>query len=86
MFTYVFQLGFESINNLAKYEALTIGLEILLELKVQHLTISVDSRLVIKQLTNEYKCRDPNMATINLCSQFIEVSAEHINKEEFSSQ
>lgn len=66
---YSFQLDFESTNNRAEYEAFIIGLEILLEHRVKHLELSGDVQLVIKQLIDEYKCRDPNMAIYNVVAR-----------------
>ena len=51
-----FNLAFKCTNNQAKYEALIIGLEILLELGAQEVRIIEDSQLVLRQLTREYKC------------------------------
>ena len=39
-----------------EYEALIVGLEILLELGATRVEIMGDSELVIKQVTKEYKC------------------------------
>nr|KYP41617.1 Transposon Ty3-I Gag-Pol polyprotein [Cajanus cajan] len=43
-------------NNETKYQALITGLEILKELGARNVSIRGDSQLVIKQLTQEYKC------------------------------
>jgi len=42
-------------NNEAEYEALIVGLKILLGLRAKNLVIKGDSELVVKQLTKEYK-------------------------------
>ncbi|CAL8997888.1 unnamed protein product [Prunus brigantina] len=76
-YAYSFQLDFDSTNNKAEYEALIIGLEMALELGVKHLEVFGDSQLVIKQLTNEYKCRYPNMAARNLGSVFRTISVKY---------
>ena len=54
--TLSFNLAFKCTNNQAEYEALVIGLEILMELRAQEIHIIGDSQLVIRQLTGEYKC------------------------------
>ncbi|XP_059668842.1 uncharacterized protein LOC132313924 [Cornus florida] len=45
-----------STHNGAEYEALIIGLEILLELKVEKVQIIGDSNLILSQLSEEYRC------------------------------
>ncbi|GKV33401.1 hypothetical protein SLEP1_g41920 [Rubroshorea leprosula] len=78
-----FQLDFECTNNQAEYEALVIGLELLVELKVPSVEIVGDSQLVLKQLSGEYKCTSvvlsPYFATaIQLLEEFDDVSLKHI--------
>ncbi|XP_059658576.1 uncharacterized protein LOC132304893 [Cornus florida] len=51
-----FFLDFKCTNNQAEYEALIIGLEILLELKVEKVQIIRDSNLILSQLSEEYRC------------------------------
>ncbi|XP_059631449.1 uncharacterized protein LOC132274230 [Cornus florida] len=51
-----FFLDFKCTNNQAEYEALIIGLEILLELKVEKVQIIGDSNLILSQLSEEYRC------------------------------
>ncbi|VVA39507.1 PREDICTED: retrotransposon unclassified [Prunus dulcis] len=82
-YAYSFHLDFESTDNRVEYGALIIGLEMLLELNVQYLAIFEDSQLVLRQLTNEYKCKDLDfvayyVAAKNLCFEFTEVTVEHI--------
>lgn len=57
-----------------------------LELRVKHMKVFGDSQLVIKQLTNENKCRDPNMAAYyvaarNLSYVFKDITVKHIPRE-----
>ena len=54
--TLYFNLAFECTNDQAKYEALVIGSEILLELGVKDVRVIGDFQLVLQQLTVEYKC------------------------------
>ncbi|XP_059630454.1 uncharacterized protein LOC132273511 [Cornus florida] len=53
--TFSFFLDFKCIKNQAEYEALIIGLEILLELKVDKVQIIGDSNLILSQLSEEYR-------------------------------
>lgn len=58
----------------------------LLELRGRYLEVIGDSQLVIKQLTNEYKCRDLNMtayyvAARNLSSTVKEITIKYIPRE-----
>ncbi|GKV50000.1 hypothetical protein SLEP1_g56718 [Rubroshorea leprosula] len=61
-----FQLDFNCTNNQAEYEALIIGLEMLVELKVSIVEVIGDSQLVLKQLSEfddvsiKYVPRDQN--------------------------
>ena len=54
--TLFFNLAFKSTNNQAEYEALVIGLEILMKLEAQEVHMIGDSQLLLWQLTREYKC------------------------------
>ena len=52
--TLSFNLAFECTNNQAKYEALVISLEILLDLGAKYVQLIGDSQLVLRLLTWEY--------------------------------
>ena len=56
-------------NNKAKYQALIIGLELLLEWNTQNVEIYGDYQLVIKEITREYKCGSVNMAKYLHCDK-----------------
>ncbi|KAM2913626.1 hypothetical protein COP2_044260 [Malus domestica] len=60
---YLFLLDYQgNTNNRAEYEALIIGLEILMELGAMEVEVFGDSELVINQLKGEFKCRHIAMA------------------------
>ncbi|XP_050365501.1 uncharacterized protein LOC126784039 [Argentina anserina] len=55
---YSFQLEWKCTNNQAEYEAIIIGLELLLDLEVTEVEVLGDSLLVINQLKGVYKCNN----------------------------
>jgi len=74
-------------NNEAEYEALVVGLEILLGLGAKNVVIKGDSKLVVKQLTMEYKCISENLLSYfvsasSLLSSFESVSLQHVPRIE----
>ncbi|CAL2246874.1 unnamed protein product [Prunus armeniaca] len=84
---YSFQLDFQCTNNKAEYEALIIGLEMLVDLGIQSVEILGDSMLVLKQIAGEYKCLRHSLAVHlvaarNLLTEFREATWEHIPREE----
>ncbi|KAK2965398.1 hypothetical protein RJ640_001475 [Escallonia rubra] len=58
---FAFQIEKYCSNNQVEYEALIIGLEILLDMHITTVQISGDSQLVIKQLNREFKCNAPDL-------------------------
>ena len=84
--TLSFNLFFECTNNHAEYEALVIGLEILLELGAKDVQVIGDSQLARWQSTGEYKCNILLLApyftaTIQLLDSFDKVEFEHVPRE-----
>jgi ribonuclease HI len=74
-------------NNDAEYDALIVGLEILLGLGAKNVVIKGDSELVEKQLTKEYKCISENLLSYfvsanSLLSNFESVSFQHVPRIE----
>ncbi|XP_024196774.1 uncharacterized protein LOC112200008 [Rosa chinensis] len=85
-FSYSFQLEFQCTNNQAEYEALIIGLEVLLEMGIRDVQILGDSFLVINQLCNEFRCNSFTLVpywnrTLELSDQFDNVHLEYIPLE-----
>jgi hypothetical protein len=75
------------LNNVAEYEALITGLEILLELRAKSVEIKGDLELVLRQLTKEYKCVKESLilylTTANvLLKRFVHVEIKHIPRME----
>ncbi|XP_004306255.1 PREDICTED: uncharacterized protein LOC101314018 [Fragaria vesca subsp. vesca] len=85
-FSYSFQLDFKCTNNQAEYEALIIGLEILLNLGVREVQIFGDSLLVINQLVEKFKCLSSSIEpylrkAFEVLDRFDDVYIEHIPRE-----
>ena len=78
--TLSFNLAFECTNKRVEYEALVIGLEILLELGEKDVQVIEDSQLVLWQLTWEYKC-NYFTGVIQLLDSFDNVEFEHVPRE-----
>ena len=60
----VFKYIGEATNNVAEYSALVCGLQEANSLGATDLTIYIDSELLVKQLSGEYKVKDANMRTL----------------------
>ncbi|XP_070681725.1 uncharacterized protein [Malus domestica] len=71
-------------NNRAEYEALIIGLEILMDLGAVEVEVFGDSELVINQLNGEFKCRHITMTGYYLAATQLlsfwdsEISVNHV--------
>ena len=81
-----FNLAFRCTNNHAKYQALVIGLEILLDLGAKDVRVIEESQLVLWKLTGEYKCNNLLLApyfcaTIQLLDSFDNVEFELVPRE-----
>ncbi|KAM5554611.1 hypothetical protein ABKV19_022821, partial [Rosa sericea] len=79
-------LEFKCTNNQAEYEALIIGLEVLLELGVRDVQVRGDSLLVINQLQEKYRCVSCLLVpylngAIELLDQFDDADLEYIPRE-----
>jgi ribonuclease HI len=81
------RLCFDCTNNIAEYEACTLGLEVVVEAKVKILKVFGDSTLVIHQLKSEWGTRDEKLIPyhqyiMELLKNFEEVTFEHIPQED----
>ncbi|XP_074298056.1 uncharacterized protein LOC141628866 [Silene latifolia] len=52
---------FKATNNEAEYEALIVGLQLALDLKIRHLKVYSDSQLIVNHVNNSYAARDSTM-------------------------
>ena len=76
-------LDLQCSNNQVEYQALIIGLRILLSIEAKVIKIGGDSQLVIKQLAGEYKCNNLTLMDLldlarSLLQQFIEVTISQV--------
>jgi len=76
----------EATNNIAEYNALLYGLEEALILRADDIIINMDSELVAKQLTGDYRVKDPNIRplfdrAINMLKSFNNFEVRHIERE-----
>ena len=58
---FIFETLYECSNNEAEYEALIMGLELLIARGAKNVKIIGDSQLVIKQMRQEYHCISENL-------------------------
>lgn len=76
----------ETTNNQAEYQAIMEGLNLALSKNIDELECFLDSELVVKQLNQEYKVKDKELAKIfvkvwNLSLKFKKISFSHIRRE-----
>jgi ribonuclease HI len=76
----------KATNNIAEYSALLYGLEEALILRADDVIINIDSELVAKQLTGDYRVKDSNIRplfdrAINMLKSFNNFEIRHIERE-----
>jgi len=81
------RLGFNCMNNMAKYEACALKIQAAIDFNVKLLKVYGDSALVIHQLRGEWETRDhkliPYQAYIKKLVEFFDdVSYHHVHREE----
>lgn len=77
----------ETTNNIAEYTALVYGLEEALILKADEVTVKLDSELVARQLTGEYRVKDEKIkslfdSAVHMLSGFSHFEIRHIDRSE----
>jgi hypothetical protein len=60
-YSFLVRLPAPCTNNLAEYEAVRSGMELLLEAGVEAVEVFGDSKLVVSQLTEEYRCESESL-------------------------
>ncbi|XP_016177922.1 uncharacterized protein LOC107620245 [Arachis ipaensis] len=80
---FLFELKYPCSNNVAEYEALILGLEILIDKGALEVQILGDSQLVLKQLSKEFKCNNETLQKYlvtawKMLTSFQKVSLVHI--------
>jgi ribonuclease HI len=60
-YSFLVRLPAPCTNNLAEYEAVCRGMELLLEAGVEAVEVFGDSKLVVSQLTEEYRCESESL-------------------------
>jgi len=74
-------------NNVAEYRAVLLALEKAFELGAESVTLSLDSELVVRQITGEYKVREAHLKplhrqVLDLLHLFSKYRVLHIPREE----
>ncbi|RDX90157.1 Retrovirus-related Pol polyprotein from transposon 17.6, partial [Mucuna pruriens] len=86
-FPFAAKLGFDCTNNMAEYEACTMGLLMALEYQVKRLKVFGDSALVIYQLRGEWETRDAKLIPYHdhvreIMTAFDTITFCHVPREE----
>ena len=84
---YSFSLLETSLNNMAEYEALIIGLELAREMHIDQLEIFSDSQLIIEQINGRYEVRNAKLVSLYqkarcLMKQFLNVEVRDVPRSE----
>ncbi|XP_074293531.1 uncharacterized protein LOC141620603 [Silene latifolia] len=70
---------FKATNNEAEYEALILGLQLALDLKIRHLQVYSDSQLIVNHVNNSYAARDPTMMAYLEIAQALKLRFQTFN-------
>jgi len=76
----------EATNNIAEYNALLYGLEEALILRADDIVVNLDSELVVRQMTGDYRVKDPGLKPLferamNMLKSFKDFEIRHIERE-----
>jgi ribonuclease HI len=59
--TLSFKLEFETIKNIAEYEALVLGLRAAKDMKIEELSVFGDAELIVHQVRKNYQVKNPRL-------------------------
>jgi len=85
--SHAFSLSVSFSNNVAKYNALLIGMQIADEIGVKNLEAYGDSKLIINQVRGEYEIRHENLvpyhnATIHMAEKLRNFYIDHVPRRQ----
>jgi ribonuclease HI len=74
-------------NNVAEWTALVQGLEAALRLGIRRLAVRLDSELVVKQMTGEYRVKHPDLQPLHreasrLWRRFERIEIRHVPRKQ----
>ena len=80
------KLYFDCTNNMAEYEACSMGIQMAYDMKIKKLQVFGDSLLVVHQLNGEWETRDSKLIPYNkyireLAQTFESITFEHVPRE-----
>src|SRR3954470_16522634 len=78
-FSFSIRLATPRTNNVTEYEAIRKGMELLIETRAEAVEIFGDSKLVISQLTEEYKCESESLFPLWLQCRELMAQFRYIN-------
>ena len=64
-FKYSIKFTFPITNNVAEYEVLLAWLQLAKRIRAEKVRVFVDSQLVVRQVSGEYKVKDPSLKAYN---------------------
>ena len=56
-----FKLEFETINNIAEYKALVLGLRVAKDMKIEELSVFGDAKMIVQQIESIYQAKNPRI-------------------------
>jgi ribonuclease HI len=78
-YSFLVRMSAPRTNNLAEYEAVRRGMELLLEAGVEAVEVFGDSKLVVSQLTEEYRCESKSLFPLWMQCRELKTQFRYIN-------